>query len=177
MVLFFAPLTYAQAEPVNCNTECNADGIAIDVANLTAECASDPDTCSSNNVSIAAMQDHLTKCAASCAAGNSVTTGFKGSAGILDSVSNSYGVSNPKTLPQIIGGIISVALSLLGVIFLVLTIYGGYIWMIARGEEKEADRAKNIVTRATIGFILVLAAYAISYFVFTKLISASGILK
>jgi cbb3-type cytochrome oxidase subunit 3 len=67
-----------------------------------------------------------------------------------------------KSLPEIIGLIIKIFLSFLGVIFLVLIIYGGYIWMLARGNEQQVAQAKNIIEQAIIGLIIVLAAYAIT---------------
>ena len=64
-----------------------------------------------------------------------------------------------------ISSILSAALSFLGVIFLLLMIYGGVTWMIARGNEKNVDRAKDIIFDSIIGLVIVIAAYAITYFV------------
>ncbi|MCK4554677.1 hypothetical protein KAU19_07015 [Candidatus Parcubacteria bacterium] len=69
----------------------------------------------------------------------------------------------------IIATIIQTALSFLGVIFLMLMIYGGYLWMTARGNEEQTTKAKNTITAAIIGIVIVLSAYAISYFVVKKL--------
>ena len=44
-------------------------------------------------------------------------------------------------------------------------VYGGYLWMTARGNEEEVTKAKNLIKAAIIGLIIVLAAYAISIFV------------
>lgn len=70
---------------------------------------------------------------------------------------------------SIISMIIRIALSFLGVIFLVLMIYGGYLWMMARGNEEQVTKARNLITAAIIGLVIVLAAYAISWFVMSKL--------
>ncbi len=67
-----------------------------------------------------------------------------------------------KSLSEIIGTVIQAILAFLGVFFLILMIYGGYIWMMARGNEQEVARAKNIIINALIGLIIVLAAYAIT---------------
>lgn len=61
-----------------------------------------------------------------------------------------------------IATIIQVALSFVGVIFMILMIYGGYLWMTARGSEEQVTKAKNLITAAVIGLIIVLAAYAIT---------------
>jgi uncharacterized membrane protein len=68
-----------------------------------------------------------------------------------------------------VGLIIESALSLLGVIFLGLTIYGGIMWMTAEGAEERVEKAKNIITNSATGLVIVLAAYAISFFVINAL--------
>jgi len=65
-----------------------------------------------------------------------------------------------------INNIINIVLSLLGVIFVILTVYGGFLYMTARGNEEQTKKALSIITQSLIGLIIVLSAYAISYFVF-----------
>jgi hypothetical protein len=74
-----------------------------------------------------------------------------------------------STIPGIAGAIIGAILSLLGVIFLGLMIYGGYTWMMARGNEQKVDKAKQIIISATIGLVIVVSAYAITAFIGSKL--------
>jgi uncharacterized membrane protein len=62
------------------------------------------------------------------------------------------------------GILINAFLSVLGVVFLILALYGGFIWMKAKGNEKEVERAKDVLTNAIIGIIIVFVAYAISRF-------------
>jgi TRAP-type C4-dicarboxylate transport system permease small subunit len=69
------------------------------------------------------------------------------------------------TLDPIIGAIIQATLSLLGIIFIILMIYGGGLWMTAKGNEQQVDKAKGLIIAAIIGLVIVVAAYAISYFV------------
>ena len=66
------------------------------------------------------------------------------------------------TLPYKIGQIINIALTFLGVIFLLLIIYGGFTWMTAGGNEQKITKAKGTIFNAAIGLIVVLAAYAIT---------------
>lgn len=61
-----------------------------------------------------------------------------------------------------VGGVINAGLSLLGVLFLLLIIYGGYLWMTGGGNEEQIGRAKKIITSAVTGLIIVGAAYAIT---------------
>lgn len=84
-----------------------------------------------------------------------------------------YNVNPEKNIEFYIGQIISIILSLLGVIFLILIIYGGVSWMTAGGNEEKVGKAKELITEALIGLIIVLAAYAITYFVLKQLVGIS----
>ncbi len=77
--------------------------------------------------------------------------------------------TNRDDIKPFIGTVIQVALSMLGVIFLVLMIYGGYLWMTAHGNEENVTKAKDLITAAIVGLIIVISAYAISYFVINAL--------
>lgn len=65
--------------------------------------------------------------------------------------------------------LINAFLSLLGILFLGLMIYGGFKWMNAQGAEEDVEAAKKIITQAVIGLFIILAAYAISFFVVSTL--------
>ena len=73
------------------------------------------------------------------------------------------------SLAGIVATVVKAFLGLLGIIFLVLIIYAGFEWMTAQGDEKKVDKAKDTLTRAVIGLIIIIAAYSITYFVFTSL--------
>ena len=77
--------------------------------------------------------------------------------------------TSQDSINPIISTVIQAILSLLGVIFLVLIIYGGFLWMTARGNEEQVGKAKKILSAAIIGLIIVVAAYAISWFVLSQL--------
>lgn len=75
----------------------------------------------------------------------------------------------------IVGYIVGALLSLMGVIFLVLVIFGGILWMTAEGNSEKVTKAINILKNAAIGLIIVLAAYSIVFFVLDQLVTAVGI--
>jgi cytochrome bd-type quinol oxidase subunit 2 len=72
-------------------------------------------------------------------------------------------------LNKIIGTSIQAILALLGIIFIVLIVYGGITWMTAEGEESKIEKAKKTIQNSIIGLIIVVSAYAISYFVINAL--------
>jgi len=82
-----------------------------------------------------------------------------------------YEISDAKegTLEAKIGSVIQSILSFLGVIFMALMIYGGFLWMTARGNEQQVDKAKNLIAAAIIGLVIVISAYAISFLVIKSL--------
>ena len=73
------------------------------------------------------------------------------------------------TVSEIAGIAVKTFLSILGIIFIVLMLYGGYLWMTASGNEEQSTKAKELIQAAVIGLIIIVAAYAISFFIFNWL--------
>lgn len=84
-----------------------------------------------------------------------------------------YEQADELSLSQQIGKYIRVALSLSGTIFLVLTVYAGFLWMTASGNEEQVTKAKEIITRASLGLFITLAAFSITAFVLAATGSAT----
>ncbi|MBF8280517.1 MAG: hypothetical protein HW383_290 [Candidatus Magasanikbacteria bacterium] len=76
-------------------------------------------------------------------------------------------------LATLVGNLIRAALLLLGIIFLGLIVYAGYLWMTAAGQEEKITEAKKTLIRASIGMAIVLGSYAITNFVISGLIEAT----
>lgn len=87
----------------------------------------------------------------------------------LEMVQTPAGFNAENDPVVIVGKVINIFLALLGVIFLVLTVYGGYLWMTARGDEQQVTKAKDVLKAAAIGLGITLGAYAISSFVVSRL--------
>ncbi|MDP3900432.1 MAG: hypothetical protein Q8Q23_05115 [bacterium] len=64
--------------------------------------------------------------------------------------------------------------ALLGIVFLILMLYGGYLWMSARGNEQQVEKAQSLIRSAVIGLIIIIAAYAITYFVISWVTGTGG---
>lgn len=79
------------------------------------------------------------------------------------------------SLFDIIGTIINVALGLLGVIFLILVIYAGFLWMTAGGDDKQVEKAKKMLINATVGLVITLSSYAIATFVINWITDGTGL--
>lgn len=99
-----------------------------------------------------------------------LSNAFENDAGPLSTVSDKAGYDNQQTdINPIISTVIETALSMLGVVFLGLLIYGGYEWMTAMGDSAKVEKAQNIIKAAIIGLVIVVSAYAISIFVLKNL--------
>lgn len=72
---------------------------------------------------------------------------------------------NEFTLSETIGRVIKVVLGFVGTLFFALTVYAGYLWMTASGNEDQVTKAKDVLKMAVIGIIIVVAAYSITTYV------------
>jgi len=89
----------------------------------------------------------------------------------LDKVANiAFGSSSLETNPAtIIGNILKVILSLMGIILMALMVAGGFIWMTSGGNAEQVIKAKKLMSSALIGLIIVILSYSISRFVVQNL--------
>ena len=69
----------------------------------------------------------------------------------------------------IIANIIRIALGLVGLIMVVFTIYAGFLWMTAGGNDEQIIKAKSILKNTVIGLAIILASYSIVMFVMNLL--------
>jgi len=84
----------------------------------------------------------------------------------LNTVAGSGGAGLPsQDIMAILSNVIFAVFSLIGALFLILMIYGGYTWLMARGDESHVQKAKDIIKASIIGLIIIVGAYAISKFV------------
>lgn len=71
--------------------------------------------------------------------------------------------------------LINVFLGIVGIVFLGFIIYGGYIFMMSRGDANEIERGKRILRNAIIGLIIIFSALALVQFILQQLGVATGI--
>ena len=78
------------------------------------------------------------------------------------------------SLGYVVAVVIRTLLSFLGIIFVLLIIYAGFLWMTAAGAEEKIGKAKAIMVSAIIGLVIVLSAYSITIFVLDNILNATG---
>jgi len=99
--------------------------------------------------------------------------GLGGAATELEDVGGEVEGGLTADLPTLVGQIINIALGILGVVLVVLIVYGGIMWMTAMGDKEKVITAKKILTNAIIGLVITVAAYAISSYVIGALVTAA----
>jgi len=77
-----------------------------------------------------------------------------------------------EDLATVIARIIRAVLSFLGVVAVVIILWGGFLWMTSGGQTEKISNARKLILMGIVGLAIVLAAYAIASFVITSLVSA-----
>lgn len=72
-------------------------------------------------------------------------------------------------LPQTLGLAVNALFALAGLVFVILIIYAGFLWMTARGNSKQVEDAEHLIRNSIIGIIVTFAAFSISWFVLLSL--------
>jgi len=83
-------------------------------------------------------------------------------------------IANAGSLQGLIANGINVLLGFLGILFLILVLYAGFLYLTAQGSDEPVKKAKKLLTTSIIGLVIIIAAYAISGYVLGALISIAG---
>jgi len=79
-----------------------------------------------------------------------------------------------KDIREGVMSIVNILLGFLGIIAIIIILYGGFVWLTAAGNEEKVSQAKKVITAGIIGLIIIFVSYAIAAFVIDQLISATG---
>ncbi len=90
---------------------------------------------------------------------------------IIPNLDNAAGdlASGEPDLTVLIGNLVSIVLGFLGIIMVLLIIYGGYLWMTSQGDSAQVEKAKTLIKNAIIGVAIILLSYIITHFVIISL--------
>jgi len=75
-------------------------------------------------------------------------------------------------LASIIGNLLKIVYSFLGVVLLILIIYAGILWMTAGGDETQVKKAKDWILNALIGLAIILMAYVFTDYIMRRIMEA-----
>lgn len=89
---------------------------------------------------------------------------FAASALTIDNVGGTLTLGSAD-LKETVLNIITFVLGLLGLIAVIMILYGGFVWLTAGGNEDKVGSAKKIISAAIVGLIVILLSWAIVTFV------------
>lgn len=77
--------------------------------------------------------------------------------------------------PRLIAAdLINVSLQFLGILTVLILLWGGFKWMISGGREEKVGEAKRTIVSCIIGLFIIFCAWAIADFVLTSLVAATS---
>ncbi|MBU1164515.1 hypothetical protein KKA15_03065 [Patescibacteria group bacterium] len=79
-----------------------------------------------------------------------------------------------KELRESVMSIVNVALGFLGILAILIILWGGFVWLTAGGDESKVESAKKIITGGVVGLVIILSALAITNFVVAQILNATG---
>jgi TRAP-type C4-dicarboxylate transport system permease small subunit len=65
------------------------------------------------------------------------------------------------TLPDIISGLIKFTVVIAAIVFFFILVIGGIRWIASGGDKAQTEAARNQITAALVGLVIVFAAWAI----------------
>jgi hypothetical protein len=81
-----------------------------------------------------------------------------------EDTSGTVTLDNPlsfETPQELIGGIITYLMGLVGILAVAALVWGGIMYMTSAGSEERVKQAKNIITYAIIGLVVAVLSYII----------------
>lgn len=88
------------------------------------------------------------------------------------SFTDTTGLGNAN-LETTIGALIKTVIRFLGIVAVIVVLYGGFKWMTASGNDEKVADAKRILIAGLIGLAIVLTSLAITNFVISQILTAA----
>ena len=85
------------------------------------------------------------------------------------SVCSDFNSGNDTTMGNFWSNVIGTMLMVIGILAVIVIIYGGLTYITSAGKSDQVTRAKNIIIYAVVALVVAVSAYAIVTFVLGKL--------
>lgn len=92
----------------------------------------------------------------------------------LNNIGNELGLSQETNVKIVVARIIRVLLGFLGIVAVLIVLYGGFQWMTAAGNEERVSSARATLTAGLIGLVIILSAYAIASYIITTILDVTS---
>lgn len=103
----------------------------------------------------------------------SSVTGWGSGEGSSDEVGTAIGLGNEDPR-KTAASVINVLLGFLGIVAVIIILLGGFKWMVSGSNDDKVGESKKMITSGIIGLVIILSAFAISTFVLSALLNATG---
>jgi len=97
----------------------------------------------------------------SCGTETTTFTSFQGGLTAPETAGYSPGLTQATNVRDYIKNVVNFALGFLGILAVVIIIFGGFMYLTAAGKEETATKGKKTVTYAIIGLLIIMASFAI----------------
>ena len=78
-----------------------------------------------------------------------------------------------RDIREVIMTIINVILGFLSIVAIIITLWGGFKWMTAGGNEDQIGEAKKMIIAGVVGMAVIFASYAVALFVVRSLVNVT----
>lgn len=86
--------------------------------------------------------------------------------GLTQAGKEAYPSGPPTTdITGTISSLVTTTIGLIGVVFFLLLLYAGVLYMTSAGDEDKVGKAKKLIADAIIGMVIIFSAYALASFV------------
>lgn len=75
---------------------------------------------------------------------------------------------------ETISNVIRAAMGLLGIVCVIIILYGGFLYMTSAGEKEKTEKARKVIMAGVIGLVIIVSAYAISAFIIDALMETTA---
>ncbi|MDR0887276.1 MAG: pilin [Candidatus Nomurabacteria bacterium] len=80
----------------------------------------------------------------------------------------------PDSLTAIIGNVSNILFFVIGLIAVIILVYGGIQYIISEGNASKIERAKTTITWAIVGLIISIVSWAIVHFIVLNVVNGGG---
>ena len=79
----------------------------------------------------------------------------------LQNIGTDFANLKNLTVPAIVSGLIKMALVVTAIVFFFILVVGGIKWIASGGDKAQTEAARNRITAALVGLVIVFSAWAI----------------
>lgn len=83
-------------------------------------------------------------------------------------------LGDEEPISVLVGRIIKAFLGIVGIIALVIFLYGGFLWLTSAGNSKKIEEGRDMFVWAILGLVVIFSSYVLVSFIFETVTQAAG---